>query len=86
MAEARGKKKRSLVEFHRAKRRAACSVCSLPDAILGELKSAREKKISQDIVMEWLKAEHGITIPRQNFIAHGAAHHEVWANEEAQDV
>lgn len=82
MAEAKGKKKRSLVEFHRAQRRAACRVCSLPEDVLIELQEARRKKITHETVTEWLKAEHGISIPRQDFVAHGAAHHEQWADEE----
>ncbi len=81
MAEDTSKKGRSLLDFERAKRRAACPVCSLPDAMLNELRAARAKKIPQNTVLEWLKTERGITLSRQEFLVHGAAHHEAWLED-----
>jgi hypothetical protein len=73
---------RSLVEYDRAKRRAACAVCSLPEAVRGQIRGASERKIRQALVVEWLREEHHIKIARQEFVAHGAAHHDTWDEEE----
>ena len=75
------KRKRSLLDFERDKRRAACAVCCLPEDIRDQLRLAREKKIPQAIVLEWLRGEHAITLARQDFVVHGAAHHDQWSDE-----
>ena len=75
------KHKRSLLDFERDKRRAACPVCVLPQDIRAQLRVAKEKKIPQAIVLEWLRGEHAITLARQDFVVHGAAHHDQWEAE-----
>lgn len=70
--------KRSLVEFQRDKRRAACVVCSLPSDLYEQLKLARARKISQVEAIDWLKEEEGITITRADFSTHNSAHHDTW--------
>ncbi len=85
MAEDTKKKRRSLLDYEKAKRRAACAVCSLPDALVSEVRGARTKKMPQATVLEWLREEHGITLTRSQFVAHSAAHHDQW-DEEAADA
>lgn len=67
---------RSLTDYVQAKRRAACAVCSLPDAIREQVKAARGKKVTNDTVIEWLLSEHDITLTHEAFAAHNSAHHD----------
>ena len=77
------KQGRSLIQYERAKRRAACAVCSLPEELRAQVRAASDKKIKQGVVLEWLREEHHVTLARQDFVSHGAAHHDQWSEDEA---
>lgn len=67
---------RSLTDYIRAKRREACAVCSLPDELREQVRIASTKKITRDVVLAWLREEHGVSLSRDDFQAHQAAHHD----------
>lgn len=67
------KQGRTLVDFVNAKRRASCAVCSLPDAIRAQVRSAPDKDIPRRVVREWLEAEHGIKISEAEFQTHASS-------------
>lgn len=69
-------KGRSLTDYVKAKRRAACAVCSLPDGIREEIRAARSRKINRDTIMDWLKEEHDITLTHDQFNSHQSGHHD----------
>ena len=77
------KEGRSLGEYERAKRRAACAACSLPETIRAQIRTASDRRIKQSTVIEWLKEEHGLTISRAEFTSHGSGHHDQWDEEES---
>lgn len=75
-AKATHKQPRSLVEFVRAKKRAGCKVCALPEAIRVELTGARTKKIPRAEQIEWLATDHHITVTSAEFDAHYSGKHD----------
>ena len=74
---------RSLTQFVRDQKRKGCPVCALPPDVLSEVRSAREKRISRQTVIEWLKVEHGIAIPSAAFDTHVNARHDVGVDDAA---
>lgn len=74
---------RSLTQFVRDQKRKGCPVCALPPALLAEVRSAREKRISRQTVIEWLKVEHGITVPAAAFDSHVNARHDAGLDDAA---
>lgn len=70
------KQARSLIEFARDVRRSKCVVCKIPESIRREMVAAREKKIGQDVVIAWLKEDHGAEITREEMRSHHAGHHD----------
>ena len=71
-----GKAKRSLVAFARDKKREKCKVCQVPEEVRREMTAARDKKITQDILVLWLKSEHGVDIASDDLQSHHAGHHD----------
>ena len=69
-------KARSLVDFVMAKKRAACPVCALPEAIRADLVAARTRKIRRVEQIEWLAEEHGIKVKASDFDTHVSARHD----------
>lgn len=67
---------RSLVDFMRAKRRAACKVCQLPDDVREQLRTASDKDIKRRDVLEWLRTEVGSDITDAELTSHKAGHHD----------
>jgi hypothetical protein len=74
---------KSIVDYERAQRRAACAVCSLSEEIREQVRIARKKKIPQGMVLSFLKDEYQIELKRQDFVVHSAAHHDNWDEEES---
>lgn len=67
---------RSLVQFVRDKKRVGCPVCTLPRTVREEIEAARSRKITRAEQIEWLAAEHGVTITRAQFDAHHSGRHD----------
>lgn len=67
---------KALVDFVKDRRRAACVVCSLPDDVRVQVRTAREKKIDRRTVIEWLHAEVDSKIGETDLAAHTNGHHE----------
>jgi predicted transcriptional regulator len=70
------KQARSLVEFVRDEKRSKCKACQIPEELRMQMAAARDKKIGQDIVIKWLRDDHGITITSDELLSHHAAHHD----------
>ena len=68
--------KRSLVDFVMAKKREGCPVCALPPEVREQVASASVKKIHRAAVLDWLKAEYGITLTAALFDQHHSGRHE----------
>lgn len=62
---------RSLADYLKAKKCAACPVCQLPDDVKGQLAAASERGIKVADRLEWLTAEYGARITRADLEAHG---------------
>lgn len=76
---AKAKKKKeplTLLNFIIEKKRRHCKVCALPLEIIEQVRSARSRAVRLPEVVEWLKAEHGITLTRADFEAHHSGRHE----------
>lgn len=71
-----GKSPTSLVDFVKAKKRAACPVCQLPEEVRAQLKEARSKKITRSVQLEWLRDEVGVEIDDLDLNSHIAGRHE----------
>lgn len=69
-------KRRSLVDFMKAKRRDLCAVCRLPDDIRAELRTVRQKKISRTDVLAWLNDECKAKIAVADLDGHRNGHHD----------
>ena len=67
---------KTLLEFVRAKQRAGCKVCSLPDSVREEIRNARTKKITRRDVLEWLKTEVKSPVADAELTTHTNGHHE----------
>ena len=67
---------RSLVQFHRDKRRQGCPVCSLDPKILEQLRAAASAKIQRPVQLEWLRKECGVTITDHQLTAHYSGRHD----------
>lgn len=74
---------RSLAQFVRDQKRKGCPVCALPPHVLAEVRTAREKRISRQTVIEWLKVEHGISVPSAAFDSHVNARHDAGMEDAA---
>ena len=73
----KSKRKRSVLEFIRDKRKANCPVCRVPQAIRNEMNAVRRmRSVTMPIVVEWLKAEHGIALTLEQCRHHYAGMHE----------
>jgi hypothetical protein len=70
------KASRSLEQFVKDSKRTACEVCRLPKAVYAEIRGARARRITRSVVLEWLAAEHGITITPAQLQTHYNARHE----------
>jgi hypothetical protein len=67
---------RTLEDFVRAKRRSNCVVCKLSPEVLAQIKTARDKRIARDIVVEWLEKDHRVKISPDELTSHVNARHE----------
>lgn len=67
---------RSLSDFAKAKRRASCPVCSLTTEVREQIRTAREKHIQRDVVMEWLRSEVKTGVTNEQITAHVNGHHD----------
>lgn len=76
MPKADAKAKRSLSQYVRDKRREGCPVCALSPQLLTEIRAASKNKIPRDVVLEWLKIEHGVKVTHQEIVAHANARHD----------
>ena len=65
----------SLADFMRAKRRAECPVCQLPEEVTEQLAEAGRKKISRRDQIEWLNNELGIDISSADLDKHYSGRH-----------
>lgn len=71
----KAKEARSLVEFVKAKKRADCPVCALPDAIREQIVGASDKKIKRPEIVAWLNEECGYSIQAGDLEKHVNARH-----------
>ncbi len=69
-------RKRSLVEYARDQKRARCKACQIPEPLRLEMAQARDKKIGQDVIIRWLREDHGISVTAEELQSHHAAHHD----------
>lgn len=67
---------KTLTDFVKGKVRAACAVCSLPDAVLAQLRAARDKGIPRRTIRAWLLEEYGKSPIESEFTTHANGHHE----------
>lgn len=67
---------RSLKQFVRDKKRANCSVCNLPEAILQEIRAARRSKVKYGDIVAWLAEVHRAKVTEDNLRQHAALRHE----------
>lgn len=66
----------SLVDFMRQQRKAACSVCKLPEAVRAQLATASDKGITQKHVLEWLHTALGEPITKDELTSHRNGRHD----------
>lgn len=64
------------MEFSKAKRREACPVCQLPDEVREQMRSSRDKKITQQMIKEWLMTDYKKDIKLESLASHNAGHHD----------
>lgn len=76
------RKPQSLRTYATVQHRAACRVCQIPAPIMAEIAGRNKKTTSVAVVVEWLRAEHGISVTVQEFKAHGLGGHG-WAGTRA---
>lgn len=69
-------KRKSLAEFVQDRKRQQCKVCNLPKSIYAQLRIAGERRIHRNVVIEWLKTEHKITLTATELRSHYAAQHD----------
>lgn len=67
---------RSIVEFAHDQKRKGCPVCEVPLVIRQQIVSARAKRITVPVVLEWLKSEHGIRLTRGQIRLHYGGMHD----------
>lgn len=67
---------RSLSDFVKAKKRADCPVCALPDDIREQLVEAGRKKIGRRDQVEWLNQEVGVDVTYDDLTSHCNARHD----------
>lgn len=72
---AKPKEPKSLVDFVKAKKRADCPVCALPEEIRAQLHAASEKKIYRADQLAWLKEECGHPISGEDLNRHYSGRH-----------
>ena len=70
---------RTLMQFHKDKRRQGCPVCALDPKVLAQLRSAAESKIQRPVQLEWLREECGVKITDHQLTVHYSARHDAEA-------
>lgn len=65
----------ALVDYMKAKKRAECAVCQLPDAIREQLAEASSKKIKVRDQLEWLTEVVGAEVNESDLVSHRSARH-----------
>lgn len=67
---------RTLTDYMKAKKRAACPVCQLSDTVRRQLVEAREKGIRRRDQLEWLRVEVGADITDADLTQHVNGRHD----------
>jgi hypothetical protein len=67
---------RSLAAFVHEKRKQDCKVCALSPEIREEMIQASKKKIRQADVIEWLRAEQGVSLDDSDLASHYSGKHD----------
>jgi len=71
------KPKRTLKQFARAAMLKDCRVCQLVKGdILEQVRNASQQSINLDVVVAWLKEEHGILLSRDELLTHRRGAHD----------
>ena len=76
MAKAPAGEGRTLTDYIKDQRRAACAVCRLPDELRQQMAEGRARKIPRKVMLEWLTKEHDVTIADREMDEHGAGNHD----------
>jgi hypothetical protein len=66
---------RSLTQFVRDQRKNGCKVCALGAEVIQQIKTASRNKIPQQIVLDWLREEHGADVTAADLRAHSNQRH-----------
>lgn len=76
MAGDTGKRKPSLVEYAREKKREKCKACQIPVELRREMARVRDKKLPQEHIIGYLRDIHHISVTADDLQAHHAGHHD----------